>query len=147
EQDPLGAVTAYQYDGAGRLVALFPGDDEPTSYEHDNGFVRVVRRGEGAWTYERKEQGDVSRRIDPAGNVTDYSYDKYGQLTEVWFPDRSCQRWVWNERGQLVEEQLASGGIKRYRYDDVGRQVAWEDERGALTQYQWDSVGRLIRVV
>ncbi len=25
EQDPLGAVTAYQYDDAGRLVAVFPG--------------------------------------------------------------------------------------------------------------------------
>ncbi|MEW5754651.1 RHS repeat domain-containing protein, partial [Pseudomonas lactis] len=49
EQDPMGAVTAYQYDDAGRLVALFPGDDEPTSYEHDNGFVRVVRRGEAVW--------------------------------------------------------------------------------------------------
>ncbi|WP_455883705.1 RHS repeat-associated core domain-containing protein [Pseudomonas putida] len=147
EQDPLGAVTAYQYDDAGRLVAVFPGDDEPTSYEHDNGFVRVIRRGEAAWTYERNDQGDVVRKIAPDGHVTDYSYDKYGQLTEVWYPDGSCQRLLWNERGQLVEEQLANGGIRRYRYDDSGRQVAREDERGALTQYQWDRVGRLVRVV
>ncbi|MDT3233503.1 type IV secretion protein Rhs, partial [Pseudomonas sp. rhizo25] len=61
EQDPLGAVTAYQYDEAGRLVALFPGEDEPTSYEHDNGFVRIVRRGEAVWKYERNSQGDVTR--------------------------------------------------------------------------------------
>ncbi|WP_431701024.1 RHS repeat-associated core domain-containing protein [Pseudomonas sp. BR20] len=147
EQDPLGAVTAYQYDEAGRLVALFPGDDEPTTYEHDNGFVRVVRRGEAVWKYERNDQGDVIRKTDPDGHVTDYSYDKYGQLVGVWYPDHSCQRLVWNERGQLVEEQLPNGGIKRYRYDDLGRQVAREDEHGALTQYQWDSVGRLVRVV
>nr|WP_244640591.1 RHS repeat-associated core domain-containing protein [Pseudomonas fluorescens] len=147
EQDPLGAVTAYQYDDAGRLIALFPGEDEPTSYEHDNGFVRVVRRGEAVWKYERNEQGDVIRRIDPDGNATDYSYDKRGQLTGVWYPDNSCHRLVWNERGQLVEEQLPNGGIKRYRYDDLGRQVAREDEHGALTQYQWDAVGRLTRWV
>ncbi|WP_457243763.1 RHS repeat-associated core domain-containing protein [Pseudomonas lurida] len=147
EQDPLGAITAYQYDEAGRLVALFPGDDEPTTYEHDNGFVRVVRRGEAVWKYERNDQGDVTRRTDPDGNATDYSYNKYGQLVGVWYPDHSCQRLVWNERGQLLEEQLPNGGIKRYRYDDLGRQVAREDEHGALTQYQWDSVGRLIRVV
>ncbi|MEX5593130.1 RNase A-like domain-containing protein [Pseudomonas orientalis] len=146
EQDPLGAVTAYQYDDAGRLVALFPGEDEPTSYEHDNGFVRVVRRGEAVWKYERNEQGDVIRRIDPEGNATDYSYDKRGQLTGVWYPDNSCHRLVWNERGQLVEEQLPNGGIKRYRYDDLGRQVAREDEHGALTQYQWDTVGRLLKL-
>ncbi|PFG23635.1 RHS repeat-associated protein [Pseudomonas lurida] len=147
EQDPLGAITAYQYDEAGRLVALFPGDDEPTTYEHDNGFVRVVRRGEAVWKYERNDQGDVTRRTDPDGNATDYSYNQYGQLVGVWYPDHSCQRLVWNERGQLLEEQLPNGGIKRYRYDDLGRQVAREDEHGALTQHQWDSVGRLIRVV
>ncbi|WP_448654328.1 RNase A-like domain-containing protein [Pseudomonas fluorescens] len=147
EQDPLGAVTAYQYDEAGRLVALFPGEDEPTSYEHDNGFVRVVRRGEAVWKYERNDQGDVTRQTDPDGHVTDYTYNKHGQLVGVWYPDNGCHRLVWNERGQLVEEQLPDGGVKRYRYDDVGRQVAREDEHGALTQYQWDSVGRLIRVV
>ena len=147
EQNPLGAVTAYQYDEAGRLVALFPGDDEPTTYEHDNGFVRVVRRGEAVWKYERNEQGDVTRKIDPDGHITDYTYNKHGQLIGVWYPDHSSQRLVWNERGQLLEEQLPNGGIKRYRYDDIGRQIAREDEHGALTQYQWDGVGRLVRVV
>ncbi|WLH15957.1 RHS repeat-associated core domain-containing protein [Pseudomonas simiae] len=147
EQDPLGAITAYQYDEAGRLVALFPGDDEPTTYEHDNGCVRVVRRGQAVWKYERNDQGDVTRKTDPDGNATDYSYNKYGQLVGVWYPDHSCHRLVWNERGQLLEEQLPNGVIKRYCYDDLGRQVAREDAQGALTQYQWDSVGRLIRVV
>ena len=147
EQDPMGAVTAYQYDDAGRLVALFPGDDEPTSYEHDNGFVRVIRRGEAVWKYERNGQGDITRRTDPDGNSTDYSYNKHGQLTGIWYPDSSCHRLVWNERGQLLEEQLPHGGIKRYRYDDLGRQIAREDEHGAQTVYEWDSVGRLIRLV
>ncbi len=146
EQDPLGAVTAYQYDEAGRLVALFPGDDEPTTYEHDNGFVRVVRRGEAVWKYERNDQGDVTRRTDPDGNTTDYSYNKYGQLVGVWYPDHSCHRLIWNSRGQLLEEQLPNGGTKRYRYDELGRQVAREDEHGALTQYQWDAAGRLLKL-
>ncbi|QRR30587.1 RHS domain-containing protein [Pseudomonas simiae] len=146
EQDPLGAITACQYDEAGRLVALFPGDDEPTTYEHDNGFVRVVRRGQAVWKYERNDQGDVTRKTDPDGNATDYSYNKYGQLVGVWYPDHSCHRLVWNERGQLLEEQLPNGGVKRYRYDDLGRQVAREDEHGALTQYQWDAAGRLLKL-
>ena len=147
EQDPLGAVTAYQYDEAGRLIALFPGDDEPTSYEHDNGFVRVVRRGESVWTYQRNEQGDVTRQTDPDGHITDYSYNKRGKLTGIWHPDDSCQRLYWNDLGQLIEEQLANGSVRRYRYDDLGRRVAVEDEHGALTQYQWDAVGRLLKVI
>ncbi|WP_458376814.1 RHS repeat-associated core domain-containing protein [Pseudomonas pergaminensis] len=146
EQDPLGVITAYQYDEAGRLVALFPGDDEPTTYEHDNGFVRVVRRGQAVWKYERNDQGDVTRRTDPDGHSTEYSYNKRGQLTQVWYPDHSCHRLVWNERGQLLEEQLPNGGVKRYRYDGLGRRAAREDEHGALTQYQWDAAGRLLKL-
>ncbi|WP_338567515.1 RHS repeat-associated core domain-containing protein [Pseudomonas canadensis] len=147
EQDPLGAIKAYQYDEAGRLVAVFPGDDEPTTYEHDNGFVRVVRRGQAVWKYERNEQGDVTRKTDPDGHSTDYSYNKRGQLTQVWYPDHSCHRLVWNERGQLLEEQLPNGGVKRYRYDDLGRKISLEDEHGALTQFEWSTVGRLIQIV
>ncbi|MBH3426107.1 RHS repeat protein, partial [Pseudomonas gessardii] len=147
EQDPLGAITAYQYDEAGRLVALFPGDDEPTSYEHEHGFVRVMRRGEAVWKYQRNEQGAITRQTDPDGNITEYSYDKRGQLLAIWFPDHSCQRLTWNDLGQLIGEQLPNGGVRRYRYDVFGRQVAREDEHGALTQYQWDAVGRLIKVV
>ena len=146
EQDPLGAVTAYQYDEAGRLVAVFPGDDEPTSYEHDDGFVRVVRRGKAIWKYERNDQGDITRKTDPDGHVTDYSYNKHGQLTGVWYPDHSCQRLIWNERGQLIKEQLPNGCERRYRYDDTGRLVTREDEGGKLTLYQWDAVGRLLKL-
>ncbi|MFB3306678.1 DUF6531 domain-containing protein, partial [Pseudomonas sp. AMR01] len=146
EQDPLGTVTAYQYDEAGRLVALFPGDDEPTSYEHDNGFVRVVRRGEAVWKYERNDQGDITRKTDPDGSVTDYSYNKHGLLTAVFLPDHSCYRLIWNERGQLIKEQLPNGCERRYRYDDLGRQVTREDERGELTLYRWDAVGRLLKL-
>ncbi|UII74332.1 DUF6531 domain-containing protein [Pseudomonas sp. HN11] len=147
EQDPLGAITAYQYDEAGRLVAVFPGDDEPTTYEHENGFVRVVRRGEAVWKYERNDQGDVIRKVDPDGHVTDYSYNQYGQLVGIWYPDHSCHRLVWNERGQLLEEQLPNGGVKRYRYDDLGRKITQEDEHGSLTQFEWNGVGRLVQIV
>ncbi|MCU0209691.1 DUF6531 domain-containing protein [Pseudomonas shahriarae] len=147
EQDPLGAITAYQYDEAGRLVALFPGDDEPTAYEYEDGFVRVMRRGEAVWKYQRNDQGAITRQTDPDGNVTEYSYDKRGQLLAVWYPDHSCQRLTWNDLGQLIGEQLPNGGVRRYRYDDLGRQIAREDEHGALTQYHWDAVGRLIKVV
>lgn len=147
EQDPLGAVTAYQYDDAGCLVAFFPGEDEPMSYEYDNGLLRVVRRGQAVWNYAHNDQGNVIRQTDPDGNVTDYSYNQYGQLIGVWFPDHSCLRRWWNERGQLLEEHWPNGSVKRYRYDDLGRRVAQEDKHGVATQYQWDGVGRLVRVV
>ena len=74
EQDPLGAVTAYQYDEAGRLIALFPGDDAPISYEHDNGFVRVVRR-----VVPIMERSTVSGPVHRFSSARDLSLTLQGQ--------------------------------------------------------------------
>jgi YD repeat-containing protein len=79
EQDPLGAVTAYQYDEAGRLVALFPGTTSrrPTSMTTVSyGLCGVVKRSgsTSAMTRATSRAGPIPMAI------TDYSYNRYGQL-------------------------------------------------------------------
>lgn len=70
-------------------MALFPGDDEPTTYEP----TTTVSYGCAAWcsgleVRAQCDQGDVTRRTDPDGHITDYSYNRYGQLVGVWHPDQ-----------------------------------------------------------
>ncbi len=71
----MGAVTAYQYDDAGRLVALFPGMMSQRSTSMTTILYGCLAWGETVWKYERNEQGDVTRRTDPDGEATDYSYN------------------------------------------------------------------------
>ncbi|MCQ6260296.1 RHS repeat protein, partial [Pseudomonas sp. Q11] len=82
-------VTEYRYDEAGRLVALIPPDDEPTSYEYRNGFLHARSRGKAVWQYRRNAQGDVIEVIDPHGQGTGYDYDAQGQLLAIRYPDGS----------------------------------------------------------
>ena len=145
EQDPLEAVTEYRYDEAGRLVALIPPLDEPTSYEYRNGFLHTRCRGKAVWTYRRNALGDVTERIDPDGQRTEYAYDDQGQLLSVDYPDGSAHRFTWNRLGQLTEETLPDGGRRCFSYDALGRLLTRQDEHGALTHYQWDAVGRLLQ--
>ncbi|WHS58934.1 RHS repeat-associated core domain-containing protein [Pseudomonas sp. G2-4] len=145
EQDPLGAVTEYRYDEAGRLVALIPPLDEPTSYEYRNGFLHARCRGKAVWTYRRNALGDVTERIDPDGQRTEYAYDPQGQLLAVDYPDGSAHRFTWNRLGQLTEETLPDGSQRHFSYDALGRLLSRQDEHGALTHYQWDAVGRLLQ--
>lgn len=146
EKDPLGAVTEYQYDEAGHLVAIIPPEDQPTTYQYHNGLIRVVRRGEATWKYQRNLQGDITQQTDPDGNETHYFYDRRGRLLEISHPDGSRHQLVWNRLGQLLEERLPDGGQRKYRYDAFGRQIIQQDESGAITQYQWDAADRLAQI-
>ncbi|MGY0522607.1 type IV secretion protein Rhs, partial [Pseudomonas aeruginosa] len=146
ERDPLGTITEYRYDQAGRLEALLPAEGEPTCYSYFDGFVRSVRRGEAQWKYERNAQGDITRQTDPEGNVTHYAYDHRGCLVEITHADGSLHQLTWNPLGQLIEEQLPDGSVRRYRYDTLGRQITRQDESGAITRFQWDAAGRLSQI-
>ncbi|QLL13731.1 RHS repeat-associated core domain-containing protein [Pseudomonas chlororaphis] len=143
EQDPLGAITEYHYDEAGQQIAVIAPEDEPITYEYENGLVSEIHCGQASWAYEYNAQGDITRQTDPDGHTTRYSYDRQGRLLEIRYPDESQHRLGWNNLGQLLEEQLPDGGQRKYRYDALGRQITRQDERGAITQYQWDAANRL----
>ncbi|WP_334598651.1 RHS repeat-associated core domain-containing protein [Pseudomonas alvandae] len=145
EKDPLGAVTEYRYDEDGLLTAVIPTEDEAVVYEHINGFVSDVHRGKASWKYRRNRQGDITRQIDPDGNITYYHYSDQGRLRLISHPDGSAHSLAWNNLGQLVEEGLPDGSQLLYTYDTLGRQASRQDEHGAITHYQWDAVGRLVQ--
>uniref|UniRef100_A0A923FR92 RHS domain-containing protein n=4 Tax=Pseudomonas marvdashtae TaxID=2745500 RepID=A0A923FR92_9PSED len=145
EQDPLGAVTEYRYDEDGLLIAVIPPEEEAVIYEHINGFVSDVHRGEASWKYRRNQQGDITQQTDPDGNITDYHYSDQGRLIHIAHPDGSLHSLAWNKLGQLVEECLPDDSLLQYTYDELGRQVSRQDEHGAITHYQWDAVGRLLQ--
>ncbi|MCV4289762.1 DUF6531 domain-containing protein [Pseudomonas capsici] len=145
-KDPLGAITEYQYNDAGRLIAVIPPEDATIRYNYFDGQLVEVLRGKARWQYDRNQQGDITRQIDPHGNETHYRYDRQGRLLEIRHPDGSLHQLGWNGLGQLLEERLPDGGQRKYRYDALGRQITRQDETGAITHYQWDAANRLAQV-
>lgn len=147
EKDPAGTLTRYRYNEAGQLSAVIPAHDEPTFYSYLNGHLHKVQRGLACWIYEHNARGDITRQIDPDGNVTTWSYTCRGQISARVLPDGGYHRLTWNRLGQLLDETLPDATQQRYSYDLRGRKTTAQDQYGAITRYQWDALARLSQMI
>jgi RHS repeat-associated protein len=105
--DSLGHTTILQYNGEQSPVARIDGTGAVRSYRYDR-------------------QGRTSAEVDPAGQVTTWTWDAYGNLLEHALPDRS---------------------VVRIDYDDAHRPTRIVDAEGGCWQQQWDVHGNLLRQI
>jgi len=103
EQDRNGNTTTYTYDEAGRLLIATDPVGLQTTFSYFAGMLASIS--------------------DPAGRVTRFEHDAFGNLTRIIEP---------------------GGGIKAFSYDGPkGRLLARTDQRGFTTEYQYNQFGRL----
>ncbi len=164
--DPLGQVTAYDYDEANRRIAE----------RHYDAALTLV--SETFTTYDFR--GNPLTTTDPTGLVTRYTYDTMGQLTAmttgdgtsaaattVYEYDRAGRRTVvidalgmrmmyeYDDKGRLDRVVSAAGTpdetITETVYDTLGQRIAETVGAGTLeaatTRYEYDARGRLIRTI
>jgi RHS repeat-associated protein len=125
--DEAGAVTDYEYDVRGRLIATVasPVQIDGASIRHrieteydDYGNVLLTRT-----TVKQSADGSGIDRSNARETV--YSYDQLGNPTKTTFAD-----------GTFVET----------RYDTFGRATTQVDQRGKETTYDYDLLNRLVGV-
>lgn len=97
----LGQETAYFYDSNGNL----------TDITLPNGQTIV-------YTYSA---GQLSKITDPAGKITQFSYNSSHHLKSVQFPDGSQVDYTYDSDGRMISESDKSGNIVQYVYNDQGR--------------------------
>ncbi|MEI6537070.1 MAG: RHS repeat-associated core domain-containing protein, partial [Verrucomicrobiaceae bacterium] len=99
-----------------------------------------------AWRVEYDDQGRISKRINPAGQATRYSYDNAsdGSLRSVTAnpPEGAPVTWRFDMAGRLQSMRDAEGEIA-YRYDDRGRLASVERMGSSAIRYSYDDAGRL----
>ncbi len=87
-QAPAAGTTTYVYDSAilDRVNTVVDALNHPTNYEYyPTGKVKKIIYGDGTWeAYEYDGAGNVTRKSDSAGKVTDYGYDANNRLTDIW---------------------------------------------------------------
>jgi RHS repeat-associated protein len=120
--DPLGRLTAYEYDAAGRQTKIIQPDPDR------NGPLPAPMT-----QYVYNTGGQLVQVIDPLGRVTAYEYDALGRRSRVILPDPDGP-------GPLTAPETL------YQYDKLGRLVAVTDPLGNVTTYEYDARGRQIRV-
>ncbi len=114
---------------------------------HISGNIIPIAYGEGiSWRVEYNNEGQISRRIDPAGRATLYAYtfssDRSIRTVTETSPDGSAVTWQYDANGR-VENMNDGVSEVAYSYDNRGL-LATVDRKGTpQINYKYDDLGRL----
>ncbi|WP_394391436.1 hypothetical protein [Shewanella woodyi] len=114
--------------------------------DYDNPPVAPIGKHE---QFYHDSQGRLIGKIAADGAVTEFKYDKAGQLLEeiryselsVYGSSQSFEKWE-DILARLTPS--SSDQITRFIYNDLGHKVADIDAEGYLTSYSHDAVGRVL---
>ncbi|GAA5112331.1 LamG-like jellyroll fold domain-containing protein [Haloechinothrix salitolerans] len=118
--DASGNTTTTAFDKLGRRVSRTLPDYTPP------GVSEPIVATTG-WEYDAA--GQVTKRIDPAGNATTFAYDKLGNLRRKVDPPVGTDE---------------SGGVTEMTYTPTGLPLSVTDPTGARTEATYDQLGRKV---
>ncbi|MCA9642661.1 MAG: RHS repeat protein, partial [Myxococcales bacterium] len=136
-------------------------------YDEDLFVTKQANAAGETWEYEYDSLGNKTREVDPAGNITQWSYwpgyasikSDAGQFTEAWYDDfgdliRTRDRggeeryFARDQQGRITAVYAGSADpndrgvlLEKRFYDEQGLLLYREDARGLRTSYQYDALG------
>jgi RHS repeat-associated protein len=154
EKNFRGHTTTYTYDPLGRLktVALPHAAPNTTTYWYnDAGEIERIRLPKsGTETiqhdYDYTVMGYVSKELDGTGNVTEHTYNAFGEQKTTVDPRNLTIGYTYDDRGFLQEERVQQQGtpdlVDSFDYDVAGNMLLAQNETRAV-RATYDDAGRL----
>ena len=167
--NPEGREMSFTYDAACRLLTIsdFSGEVYLTNrYDMQGRVTEQTTAGRGRSLAAYDEENRTTEFTDELGNVTRYTYDAAGHVTEVALAGTAIHN-TYNEKGQMTEQTDALGNSTGMEYDEYGRMIrvihpdgteesaAYNDRNqpvkvtgrdGTNVLYQYDERNNLIRM-
>jgi YD repeat-containing protein len=148
--DPLNNITTFAYDGSGNLVSTTnPAGHATVRSNYDaNGRVKTISDPNGlVITLDYSPRGWITS--EKVGNeVTLYSYDNAGELTQVTMPDGSTLSYGYDVGHRLISITNSVGENIKFSLDAMGNRIGEQvqDANGTLTRQitrVYDALNRL----
>ncbi len=145
ESHPLGVNSQYQYDSFNNLTRMTDPRSNVTINTYDgNGNLVAITRPEGEVTQiGRGTYGQVTS-VTEAGGTTVFSYDQYGNQTQVRDPLGHTVDLVLDMVGRVTSVTDANDHTTSYEVDDRGLVTRVSDPAGGQVNYGYDGMGRMI---
>ncbi|CAB1081445.1 hypothetical protein D1AOALGA4SA_9097, partial [Olavius algarvensis Delta 1 endosymbiont] len=119
-----GKTTGYAYDGIGNLLAITLPSGRVISYGYNEaGFVETITDNAGNYIqYAYDSEGNrILEQIHDAGGqlarYTEFGYDEYNRLANVYFPGGDFEDYYWDKNGNLTAMVDAAGQTVNRAYD------------------------------
>lgn len=166
-KDALGMEECYRYDVLGRVVEKTDRDENVTSYVYrpDGKIERILygdgRQSEFSYTplgqistikdwlgetkIERNPQGKPERITDHNGQSICYQWGKFGERTQMVYPDGTVLYYHYDNMLRLTELENDKAGREKlhltYGYDKEGR-ISWKNNgAGYCTRWSYNDQG------
>jgi len=183
QEDARGNAFSFEYDLLGRMVRRSAPNGDETLWVYDDGHMAegklsAVLGSDGVSRYFSYDDlgrlSETTTVIDGRPYTLTRSYDQYGRLETITYPNTVSVRYSYNEhgypttvrrddfggvlwravavnaRGQLEEFRLGNGLVTRRQYDPTTgflHGIETGENGGTEIQdlsYQWDALGNLI---
>ncbi len=149
-RDPLNRLTKYTYDLQGNVNSILDPQQNPTLYEYEPNFNRVMRITDALnqptrFTYD-PATGNLLTTTDPLNHATAITYNQLGQPISVTDALNHTTTFEYNEVGDLIATVDPLGNRILRFYDAVSRLIALVDPRGKGTQFTYDNLNRVTQI-
>lgn len=145
-----GSTAAFEY-GANNLPAettLPSGNSITFEYDQANRLISEQNSLGDVVTFEWNENDSLTEMND-ANGTTFYSYDAFGQLESIAFPNGARIEYGYDLLGRIINirtwDPNGNTYLTTYEYDGAGNVISVVDPLGGTTTMIYDAVNRLIQ--
>jgi RHS repeat-associated protein len=164
--DALNNTTYFIYNHRSQTTKVKDALNQEYTFAYDAlGRMLSQTRAGTTMSYEYNEVGDLKKRTDHNGQVTDYTYDALNRLTHIAYADSTnFATYGYDELSRLTSAQNQNGTVTmgynnrgwlntttdvhdhavEYSYDPAGNRTHLELDNDIHATYEYDAADRLI---
>lgn len=149
---PDGGVYQYAYNTQGRVTSITDPQGTVTTlvYAPNGVDLLSVTNARGTIAYQYDDHHQVTRITDRRGNRTVFTYNNWGQPTQITAAEGSPVQMVtalmYDANHRLAEVKRAGQTVAQVTYDSMGRIHTQTDAAGLRLSYDYDALNQPTRV-
>ncbi len=148
--NPDGSTVNYDYDVLDELITKrYDNEEDPQAlYGYDADGNRISMDDVAGTTgYEYDEVGRITAVNLLNGKQIKYSYDEYGNISKLTYPDNTTVQYTYNELDQLTQIKDRQGKVTKYDRDANGSITKVTRPNNTYSTIEYDDMGNVIKVV